>query len=104
MLTRLTIPEFCYWLQGAIEIGGLNSIDMEQAKLIHKRLSLVKDVNYFTISVKAILENYPLDAGFRAIAEELQHMFKHDIDPSYEGDQDFYHAVHEGKGVPKNEK
>jgi hypothetical protein len=102
MLTKITIAEFCYWLQGAIEIGDLDRITPEQAQLIHNRLAQLERQNYFTASVKTIIEHYPLDSGFSAISEELQRMFKHHIDPSYEGDQEFFLGVHEGKSA--NEK
>lgn len=104
MLTVVTPHEFCYWLQGAIEIGELRSVQHTQALLIWKRLVLVRPQNYFAIAAKAILENYPLDVAFAAISEELQTIFQHDIDPSYDGDQNFFHAVHRGQALPLDDQ
>lgn len=33
--------EFCYWLQGLIEVGRINSLDKEQVGIIKKHLDTV---------------------------------------------------------------
>jgi len=104
MLERMSVNEFCYWLQGAIEIGGMKSIDERRAELIYEKLNLVNQLHYFTKATKTILEDYPFEVGFPAIHDELQKFFQHDIDPSYEGDQKLFHAVHRGEVDPFNEK
>ena len=39
--------EFCYWLQGAIEIGGLETVSNEQAALIREP----QEESYGTVAV-----------------------------------------------------
>lgn len=100
----MTPPEFCYWLQGAIEIGGLQRIDDRQKQLIMERLNQVDEVRPFHIAAEYIFNHYPLDIAFPAISKELQRIFQHDIDPNYEGDQEFLYAVHQGEVTPENAK
>lgn len=37
----MTSRDFCYWLQGCLEIAGPNHLDAHQIALIQKHLSLV---------------------------------------------------------------
>ena len=98
------IPElesvaFCYWLQGAIEIGEITTFTTEQAEKISQLLAkkAIKDHNVFTLQTLLLLRSLPPEIAFVHIHRELQQIFIHDIDNSYEGDQDFFHLVHQGK-------
>src|SRR5215467_10014036 len=93
----MTPTEFCYWLQGAIEIGGLETVSNDQAALIHEKLLTVAPHNVFTLTVFLLLHYFPPQLIFDEIRKELQTMFIHDIDPSYEGDQQYFHDLHVGK-------
>lgn len=90
---------FCYWLQGAIEIGGITTFTAEQAEKICRSLERIEIKNHivFTLQSLILLRGLPPEIAFVHIRRELQQRFIHDIDNSYEGDQDFFHLVHQGK-------
>ncbi len=88
---------FCYWLQGAIEIGELTSFDRTQARWVLRTLSNLKTHNVFTMQALLLIGSMPPERAFKHIHRELQQIFIHDIDNSYEGDQEFLHLVHQGK-------
>ena len=95
----MTPVEFCYWLQGAIEIGGVTSLTCEQERLILAQLMCVEPHSVFTLQTFLLLSYFPADAIFGSIKEELQKVFIHDIDPTYEGDQQYFHDLHSGKAT-----
>ena len=88
--------EFCYWLQGAIEIGALDSVDRQKALMIIERLRTVERHNVFTLSSLMMFVHYEPQSVFKEVRKSLQEMFIHDIDPSYEGDQEYFHDLHKG--------
>ena len=88
---------FCYWLQGSIEIGELTTFDAQQARIVLRTLSNVKNHNVFTLQALLLIGSLPPHAAFVHINSQLQQMFIHDIDNSYGGDQEFLHLVHTGK-------
>jgi hypothetical protein len=93
----MTATDFCYWLQGAIEIGGLQAPSAEQRDAILRQLLAVWPHDVFTLSSALLLRFYALPEAFATVREELQKVFLHDIDPSYDGDQEFLQQLHEGK-------
>jgi hypothetical protein len=93
MLTRV---QFCYWLQGAIEIGGLSKIDQRQYELIISRLEQIDEHGPFTAAAYFLLKTEDKDKVFPFLNQKLQEVFLHVIDPSYEGDQAYFHALHQG--------
>lgn len=92
----LSAFEFAYWLQGAIEIEGLSSLTSEQAQKVVEVAKQVEGNDPFVFFTKLMLSMQG-PAGFDAINRELQKKFIHDIDPSYEGDQEHFHAIHRGE-------
>jgi hypothetical protein len=89
--------EFVYWLQGAFEIGKISEFSDEQFKVIAEKLEQLEDIGQFTFVARTLFRNYNKEEIFDVIYQELQEVFIHDIDQSYEGDQQFLCDVHEGK-------
>jgi hypothetical protein len=96
----LSFVEFCYWLQGAIEIGGLTTFTPEQAALIRHVSRNARERNGFLIGIGFALSHLSPGEAFVPINEDLQAMFLHEIDPTYEGDQEHLLAVHRGETEP----
>lgn len=96
-IAELEPVAFCYWLQGAIEIGELTSFTQRDASLILKTLTNVSPHNLFTMQALLMLGSMPPEVAFVHINRELQQMFHHVIDNSYDGDIDFQHRVHRGE-------
>ncbi len=94
---RLTSTEFAYWLQGSIEIGELNTFTEDQIAVIKQKLEEVERDNAFTFMLKVLLDRLKYNQVFDTINTELQSMFIHDIDPSYEGDQAQFNKIHAGE-------
>jgi hypothetical protein len=99
-LDKLSSVDFCYWLQGAIEIADLRGYTKEQAAKIKETIRRVDKPNGFVIGVNFALSFYPPEEAFKKIHKDLQAIFVHDIDPTYEGDQAHLLAVHQGKEEP----
>ncbi len=93
----LSAVEFCYWLQGAFEIGQINKFTDEQASIVKHKLSEVQHDNAFTFSAKTLFAMFPHEQMFDTMYKDLQAIFMHDIDPSYEGDQNAFSEIHQGK-------
>lgn len=93
----MTLNEFYYWLQGAIEIGEMKGASPEQAKIIVEKSKAVQEQNWFTFTAFHSLQLCDLNEAFAFLRAELQKIFKHEVDPSYEGDQQFQLDVHQGK-------
>jgi hypothetical protein len=97
----LTFVEFCYWLQGAIEIGGLTTFTTEQVARIKLVLNEATERTGFMIGVGFALSSHTPDEAFQYVNKDLQAMFLHEIDPTYEGDQEHLLAVHQGRKEPQ---
>ena len=53
----MTERDFCYWLQGFIELNGIEALSKEQVKIIQEHLQLVLDkVTFTTLDVKTVLD------------------------------------------------
>lgn len=96
-IAELEPSAFCYWLQGAIEIGGLETLSRKQAGRVFRTLANMEKHNVFTLQSLLLLGSMPPEIAFVHINRELQKVFIHDIDNSYEGDQEFFHLLHQGK-------
>lgn len=102
----MTAREFCYWLQGWFELGGgvTGSFGSEQVRMIRAHIDLVKTVdakhsNLFVAWLDMRLRGAnELDVGGTAEVQRLLGaQFKHEIDPSYGGNQQSLTAVHGGR-------
>jgi hypothetical protein len=107
--------EFAYWLQGYFEINGESqSLSEAQAKQISEKASAVgpetSTVEVAAYSFVKYVEGmlFPVSQGMAGsdflkgtteqIKTKLHDLFVHSIDPSYEGEQDLYHAIHGSQG------
>lgn len=107
--------DFCYWLQGYFELADLNGYGFINGKMIaciQKHLDLVKkyerDAPPFTSWVQGFVdavdigddENLPATLTEK-LKGELENMFAHEIDGSYEsGDTEMVpglNSIHGGK-------
>jgi hypothetical protein len=98
--SQLSWADFCYWLQGAIEIGNLKTFSSDQTTKIKHMAQRVGSPNGFVLGVVFALSFYPPDKAFELIYKDLQAAFQHDIDPTYAGDQAHFLAVHRGEADP----
>ena len=89
--------EFAFWLQGALEISDMTCFTEEHVMLIRQRLNDVKDRDNYTSSIWLTLALLPPDQAFEEIIKLQHNTFVHDIDPTYDGDQEHFQAVHDGK-------
>lgn len=98
--------EFAYWLQGAFEILEPEYLTAKQAGIIIAHLNLVRKIegsnNDFEMELRGMLEaaimamNEVTTPVLDAIKEKLNGLFRHEIDPSYEGDPQELQAIHDG--------
>lgn len=86
--------EFCYWLQGAFEVGNLPALTMTSNACIKKHLEMVAKTNQEGQPVEAVSFCQWLTGGIDFIQHEnleqtetvrkrLDSVFEHAIDPSY---------------------
>jgi hypothetical protein len=53
----MTERDFCYWLQGFIELNGVETLSEKQVKIIQEHLHLVLNkVTFTTLSVNTVLD------------------------------------------------
>ena len=97
MNRRLFTPtQFAYWLQGVFEIGEIDALTKDQAMIIRRRLNDVKDKQPYIVLLWAVLATQSLSVATSELRKLQNNIFVHDIDPSYEGDQEFFHDLHTG--------
>ena len=98
-----TETEFAYWLQGFFEISGTDQLTVDQAKIILEAAKTLP-ANQQKLAQKitdTIIQNGAANAG-PELAEILNDMFEHHIDPSYAGNQNQFNSIHNnGKGPNK---
>jgi hypothetical protein len=92
--------QFAYWLQGAIEIAELEGFTEDHIMMIRRRLNDIPKRDQYASTIWLILAICSPDEAFKAINKIQYDIFVHDIDPTYDADQDFLHDVHDGKVVP----
>ncbi len=92
-----TTNEFAYWLQGALEIGEIECLTREQVRRILRRMNDIPVKDLYATMVWTVLATYPLEKATGMVQYIQEQLFIHDIDPTYEGDQEFFHAVHRGE-------
>jgi hypothetical protein len=53
----MTERDFCYWLQGFIELNGIEALSKEQVKIIQEHLQLVLNkVTFTTLDANTVLD------------------------------------------------
>ncbi len=102
--------EFCYWLQGAFEIIGADSLNAQQRNCIAKHLELVgatpqQDQPAQAISfcgwLSGVIDTIPDTEQSSVIAKirvRLANVFEHAIDPTYKADAKKLMQIH-GPGM-----
>jgi hypothetical protein len=99
--------EFCYWLQGYFEMADTDPPRMgaRQVKIIKEHMALVHRVDpehgcLFVSWLGMFLDSVDDGLGTADTARVRKHLasqFKHEIDPSYGGDQAALQAIHDGR-------
>jgi hypothetical protein len=92
MLKLMEAQSFCYWLQGFFEISINPRFGLKEIKEIQRYLNQVSESFPFivwlkeAINVMEVNEYHPPVIAFykKAITEELNSLFLHVIDPSYD--------------------
>ncbi len=76
----------------------MHEIDASKRRQILDKLQNLQYHVQFTFACQMTLSVCGDDPrAFTVIHDELQKMFLHEIDPTYEGDQEFLLAVHRGE-------
>lgn len=88
--------DFCYWLQGAIELGGIDAnsfADQKKVDMIESHLNMVavmeeneqnRDARNFCLFLKGAVgmrEAFPV--FYEDVKSRLHSVFEHEIDPSF---------------------
>lgn len=103
----LSNKTFCYWLQGYFEISSDATLNRSKIKLINMKLgSIGEPLGIYTTWLRDVINsikknNYQqsiIDLFTDHIQHELNQIFIHEIDDSYDTEHsDFYlHQVHTG--------
>ena len=74
----MTAFNFHYWLQGSIELGGLDSLRSEEIKIILKHIEIVENKSDFISWLKGFLEGNSEGLSkdkFKLIKKELEKEF-----------------------------
>ncbi len=97
MHRRLFSPvEFAYWLQGAFEIGEIETFTSAQIRCIQQRMNDIPEKDGYSLALWKVLATFPPGQATEILRYMLNEVFIHDIDPTYEGDQQFLRHVHDG--------
>lgn len=115
--------QFCFWLQGYFELGGIVKtkphLTLEQANVVRRHLELVKKCNLTKGGIKAVQkpltgfcswldgtlelamkqqegQSHISDIALELIREKLNDEFAHVIDPQMPGDKEELQATHDG--------
>lgn len=83
--------QFAYWLQGYFEIAGTEKLTDAQLLKIAGAAAKVEQKGPLT---RFVLDNIAVNAAGHKIAKFLNDTFIHDIDQTYEGDQDEFNDIH----------
>jgi hypothetical protein len=90
-----------YWLQGFFEISGSDALSDEQIKKVVKAAQDAPASDMSKLILSTVLDNLDNhEAIGPLLAKKLAVKFKHDIDPSYEGDQSNFNNIHGGGKPP----
>ena len=86
-------------MQGALEIGDLTAFSDQQIMLIRRRLNDVKERTPYISTIWLTLALADPVTAFEEIKKLQYDIFVHDIDPTYDGDQDQFMAIHNGEAM-----
>ena len=95
--------QLAYYLQGYFEISGTTDLSEKQARKIVAlilKMDTKGDVAKNTLNLLGLNDDLEfsndLDKAGANISAYLNRVFKHDIDPSYAGDQTEFQTLHDG--------
>jgi hypothetical protein len=97
---NITPTQFAYWLQGALEIEEIKTLSENQIAKIRQRLDDVVERDGYCSSIWLMLAILSPSKATDAIKQIQSDTFVHDIDPTYDGDQQFFHRLHYGEEEP----
>ena len=111
-LTELTNQTFCYWLQGYFELSQVPRLNAQRLMKISQQLEKITEpLGLYTSWLKQVADmleqdNYaePLVQYFTPmITAELNHIFQHYIDNSYDTPHsaDYLLKIHRGELIPQ---
>jgi hypothetical protein len=80
------------------------NLSAEEAVALKKRKETANEDTKYAMQIWFVLGLRKTDEAFAMINTMQQSIFIHDIDPTYEGDQDYFHAVHRGEIDPEDKK
>lgn len=98
-----TDRDLAYWLQGYFEISEDSDLPAETLKNICTRINQMStrgEIGKFVLDT--VLEN-GFEGQGQIIADKLNEVFVHEIDPTIEGDQTELRKIHKGEPKPKIE-
>lgn len=93
-----TDQQLAYWLQGFFEISGKTELDVAQTSSILMTVARIENKGPLAHFVLDTIEAAAGGQVGPAISDRLNKMFEHEIDPSYEGDQNQFGSAHNGGG------
>jgi hypothetical protein len=90
---------FCYWLQGARELCGLDAPSDEQIGLIRNHIELVPPTSAHSVTIFNFIEGLRGALRFGVpdwamVWQELANVFEHVIDKMSSGDHSVLNQVH----------
>jgi hypothetical protein len=87
---------------GSVGVEDFSDSHLDVAALrgLQERKAQVAEGLRYPLQIWITLHLKDGEAAFTAINAAQQKIFIHDIDPTYEGDQDYFHAVHRGEREP----
>jgi hypothetical protein len=112
MLETLTNQSFCYWLQGYFEISQAPRLNAERLLKISEKLEQISEPlglynSWLQKTVMMLRENNFCEHLIRyftpMITTELNHIFQHDIDNSYDTPHsaEYLLKIHRGEVIPQ---
>lgn len=96
MLNIKTDRELAYAIQGFFEISGSDQLTREQAKAVLDMAGQLPKTSELAQFMSDTVLDYGAKGAGPIIARHLADVFHHDIDPSYDGDQQDFQQIHDG--------
>ncbi|HEX4044243.1 MAG TPA: hypothetical protein VHZ76_01075 [Gammaproteobacteria bacterium] len=111
-ITELTNQTFCYWLQGYFEISQARHLNAQRLMKISQQLDKISEplglyTTWLKQTVVMLQENNFCENLVNyftpMITSELNHIFQHDIDNSYDTPHsaEYLLKIHRGEAVPQ---
>ncbi len=92
--------QFCYRLQGYLELSQTNEITDQQWRYITDWLMNLRPADPYLQRLSILANGLDATQRKRILQEHLHHYFIRVIDPGYEGEPAELQAIHEGRRTP----